>query len=219
MGGASRRRSGRCGCPWRTCPTKPMRTSDAAFGRSRAVIGTPSKHQRWRRRHEPGLPTRPEPSPTAGQVAMLVWLEQFLVRYPELALFLVIAAGYWIGSFKLGAFSLGPVTGSLFAGLFVGQFAPVPVSGMTKSFLFVLFLFGIGYSVGPQFMQSLKRDGLKPVLLAVVVGVTGLAAATGMSKLLGLDPGYAAGLLSGALTESPAIGTATEAISQLPLPE
>ena len=91
---------------------------------------------------------------------MLAWLEQFLVRYPELALFLVIAAGYWIGSFKVGAFSLGPVTGALFAGLFVGQFAHVPVSSMTKSFLFLLFLFGIGYSVGPQFMQALKRDGL-----------------------------------------------------------
>ena len=151
-----------------------MKTSDAAFGRSRGVIGTRSKRQRWRRRHEPGFPTCPEVGPTAGQVAMLVWLEQFLVRYPELALFLVIAAGYWIGSFKIGAFSLGPVTGALFAGLFVGQFAHVPVSGMTKSFLFLLFLFGIGYSVGPQFMQALKRDGLKPVLLAVVVGITGL---------------------------------------------
>jgi putative transport protein len=43
---------------------------------------------------------------------MLAWLEQFLVRYPELALFLVIAVGYWIGSFKIGAFSLGPVTGA-----------------------------------------------------------------------------------------------------------
>jgi len=58
-----------------------------------------------------------------GEVAMLAWLEQFLVRYPELTLFLVIAAGYWIGSFKIGAFSLGPVTGALFAGLFIGQFA------------------------------------------------------------------------------------------------
>lgn len=38
---------------------------------------------------------------------MSAWLEQFLVRYPELALFLVIAAGYWIGSFRIGAFSLG----------------------------------------------------------------------------------------------------------------
>src|ERR1700760_2124350 len=119
---------------------------------------------------------------------MLTWLEQFLVRYPELALFLVISVGYWIGSFKFGAFSLGPVTGSLFAGLAVGDFAHVPVSGMTKSFLFLLFLFGVGYSVGPQFAQAMKRDGLKPMLLAVVVGCTGLATAIAVSKVLQLDP-------------------------------
>ena len=150
---------------------------------------------------------------------MLSWLEQFLVRYPELALFLVIAAGYWIGSFKVGAFSLGPVTGALFAGLLVGQFAHVPVSGMTKSFLFLLFLFGIGYSVGPQFMQALNRDGLKPMLLAVVVCITGLAASIIVAKVLKLDPGFAAGLMSGALTQSAAMGTATDAINGLALPE
>ena len=154
-----------------------------------------------------------------GQVAVIAWLEQFLVRYPELALFLVIAAGYWIGSFRIGAFSLGPVTGALFAGLFVGRFAHVPVSGMTKSFLFLLFLFGIGYSVGPQFMQSLKRDGLKPMLVAVVVCVTGLAASLLIAKVLRLDPGFAAGLLSGSLTQSAAMGTATDAINGLALPE
>jgi len=150
---------------------------------------------------------------------MLTWLEQFLVRYPELALFLVIAIGYWIGSFKIGAFSLGPVTGALFAGLFVGQFAHVPVSSMTKSFLFLLFLFGIGYSVGPQFMQALKRDGLKPMLLAVVVCITGLVASIVVAKTLRLDPGFAAGLLSGSLTQSAAMGTATDAINGLAVPE
>jgi putative transport protein len=150
---------------------------------------------------------------------VLAWVEQFLVRYPELALFLVIAAGYWIGSFRIGAFSLGPVTGALFAGLFVGQFAHVPVSGMTKSFLFLLFLFGIGYSVGPQFMQALKRDGLKPVLLAVVVCITGLAAAILVARVLRLDPGFAAGLMSGALTQSAAMGTATDAVNGLALPD
>jgi putative transport protein len=150
---------------------------------------------------------------------MLAWLEQFLIRYPELALFLVISAGYWIGSFRVGAFSLGPVTGALFAGLFVGQFAHVPVSAMTKSFLFLLFLFGIGYSVGPQFMQALKRDGMKPVLLAVVVCITGLAASILVAKALRLDPGFAAGLMSGALTQSAAMGTATDAVNGLPLPE
>lgn len=150
---------------------------------------------------------------------MLTWLEQFLIRYPELALFLVIAAGYWIGSFKIGAFSLGPVTGALFAGLVVGDFAHVPVSSMTKSFLFLLFLFGVGYSVGPQFVQAMKRDGLKPVLLAVVVCLTGLAAAIAVGRILGLDPGFAAGLMSGSLSQSAAMGTATDAVNGLAVPE
>jgi len=151
--------------------------------------------------------------------SILSWLEQFLVRYPELALFLVIAAGYWIGSFKLGALSLGPVTGALFAGLLVGDFAHVPVSGMTKSFLFLLFLFGVGYSVGPQFAQAMKRNGLRPMLLAVVVCVTGLATAIAVGRLLGLDPGFAAGLMSGALSQSAAMGTATDAVNGLSVSE
>jgi putative transport protein len=150
---------------------------------------------------------------------MSAWLEQFLIRYPELALFLVIAAGYWIGSFRIGAFSLGPVTGALFAGLFVGQFAHVPVSGMTKSFLFLLFLFGIGYSVGPQFMQAIRRDGLNPILMALVVCLTGLATSIILAKALGLDPGFAAGLMSGSLTNSASMGTATDAINGLAIPE
>ena len=77
------------------------------------------------------------------------------------------------------------MTGSLFAGLLIGQFADVPVSSMAKSFLFLLFLFGIGYSVGPQFMQALRRDGAKPVLLALVVCVTGLLAATAVANCSG----------------------------------
>src|SRR3954464_839212 len=150
---------------------------------------------------------------------MIAWLEQFLVRYPELTLFLVIALGYSIGNIKIGAFSLGPVTGALFAGLFIGWFTPVPVSGMTKSFLFLLFLFGIGYSVGPQFLQALRRDGLKPILLAIVVCITGLIAAIVVAKALRLDPGFSAGLMSGALSQSAAMGTATDAINRLTLPE
>ena len=149
---------------------------------------------------------------------MLGSLKHFLVSYPELALFLVIAAGYWIGSFKVGLFSLGPATGALFAGLFVGHFAHVPVSDMTKSFLFLLFLFGVGYSVGPQFMQALKRDGMKPILLAVVVCITGLAASILVAKALRLDPGFSAGLMTGALSQSAAMGTATDAINGLALP-
>lgn len=150
---------------------------------------------------------------------MLAWLERFLVSYPELALYLAIAIGYYVGGFRIGTFSLGPVTGSLFAGILIGQFAEVPVSATTKAFLFLLFLFGIGYSVGPQFLQTIRKDGLKSVALALVCSTTGLAAAYLVARVLGLDAGFAAGLLSGALTQSPAMGTATEAIGALPLPE
>jgi putative transport protein len=149
---------------------------------------------------------------------MSAWLEQFLIRYPELTLFLVIAIGYWIGNFKIGSFSFGPVTGALFAGLLMGQFARVPVASMTKSFLFLLFLFGVGYSVGPQFVLALKRNGVKPLLLAICVSFAGLAVSIVVAKALGLDPGFAAGLLSGGLTQSAAMGTATDAINGLGLP-
>ena len=90
---------------------------------------------------------------------------------------------------------------------------------MTKAFLFLLFLFGIGYSVGPQFLQTIRKDGLKSVALALVCSVTGLGAAYLVATVLALDAGFAAGLMSGALTQSPAMGTATEAIGALPLSE
>jgi putative transport protein len=150
---------------------------------------------------------------------MLDWLREFVEKYPEFTIFLTIGIGYWFGARKFWGFSFGPVTGSLFAGVAVGQFAHVPVSSQAKSILFLLFLFGIGYSVGPQFISALRRDGVRPVALAAVMCTTGLVVAYVVASVLGLDAGFAAGLVSGALTESPAMGTATEAINALPLPE
>jgi putative transport protein len=68
-------------------------------------------------------------------------------------------------------------------------------------------------------MQALRQGGLKPLLLTIVVGVTGLLTAIVIAKALALDPGFAAGFLSGALTHSAAMGTATDAINNLPLPD
>src|SRR5262249_4735802 len=78
---------------------------------------------------------------------------------------------------------------------------------------------GIGYSVGPQFLQTIRKDGLKAISLALVCSGTGLAAAYAVATFLGLDAGFSAGLMSGALTQSAAMGTATEAIGALALPE
>jgi putative transport protein len=147
------------------------------------------------------------------------WFAAVFAKYPELAVFLVVGIGYWIGGFKFRGFGLGPVTGSLIVGVLVGYFFKVPVSSTAKSILFLMFLFSIGYSVGPKFFQAMKGDGLRWAGLAAFICAVGLGTAFGVAKLLHLDPGFAAGLLSGALTESPAIGTATEAIGTLPLPE
>ena len=147
------------------------------------------------------------------------WIGATFTRYPELAVFLVVGIGYWVGAFKVLGVGLGPVTGSLMVGLLIGALFPVSVSSTAKSILFLLFLFSIGYSVGPKFFQAMRGGGLRYVALAVVMAVAGLATAYGIAHVFDLDPGFAAGMLSGALTESPAIGTATEAINSLPLPE
>ncbi|HZH83440.1 MAG TPA: TrkA C-terminal domain-containing protein, partial [Phototrophicaceae bacterium] len=110
---------------------------------------------------------------------------------------------------------LGVVTGSLLGGILLGNFFHVPVSDQAKAILFLLFLFGIGYSVGPSFFQNLRGDGWRWAVLGVFVPVVGLLAAFAVAHTLKLDPGYSAGLLSGSLTESPIIGTASEAIRSL----
>jgi putative transport protein len=147
------------------------------------------------------------------------WIAATLTKYPEIAVFVVVGVGYWVGSFKLRGFGLGPVTGSLLVGLILGALVAVPVSSTAKSVLFLLFLFGIGYSVGPKFFDAMKGGGVRWSLLALVIAGTGLLTAYAVARVLGLDVGYAAGLVSGALTESPAIGTAIEAINALPLPD
>ena len=143
------------------------------------------------------------------------WLGALLTKYPELAVYLALGLGYWIGSFRIGAFSLGGITGSLLAGILIGWAFEVPVSGSAKSVVFLLFLFAIGYEVGPQFFRATRDAGWRFIALGAFVPIVGLLTAWVVAKELGLDPGLSAGLLSGALTESPAMGTATEAIGAL----
>ena len=147
------------------------------------------------------------------------WLSEALAKYPEIAVYLALGLGFWVGGLKIRGFSLGGTTGSLLAGIAIGLAFDVPVSGAAKSLVFLLFLFGIGYEVGPQFFRAMKGDGWRFAALGVVMPVVGLVTAWLVARQLGLDPGFAAGMLSGALTESPAMGTASEAISALAIPE
>jgi putative transport protein len=147
------------------------------------------------------------------------WLAKLFTKYPEMAVYLAVGIGYLIGRLKFRGVGLGVVTGSLLGGILIGNFFHVPVSDQAKSIVFLLFLFGIGYSVGPSFFQNLKGEGWRWAVLGVFVPVIGLLTAYTVARVLKLDPGYSAGLLSGSLTESPAIGTASEAIRSLSLPD
>jgi len=145
------------------------------------------------------------------------WLTPFMTQHPEIAVFLAIGIGYWIGRFKFKGVGFGPVTGSLIAGLFIGYLFHVPVADTAKQFLFLLFMFGIGYSAGPGFVRGIQDGGWKWVVMGVVIPVTGLLTTYAVARVMNIELGYAAGMMSGALTESPVIGTASEAIRTLPI--
>ena len=144
-------------------------------------------------------------------------LVQTLRQYPEIAIFLALAVGFWFGNLKFGSFSLGVVTSVLLAGVVIGQFN-ITISPNVKSTFFLMFLFAVGYGVGPQFFRGLKSGGMKQVLFAVLVVVTCLISAVLMGRILHYQAGLTAGLLSGACTISAVLGVATDSINQLGLP-
>ena len=148
------------------------------------------------------------------------FLAQFFIdtlrQYPEIAIFLTLAVGFWFGSLKFGSFSLGAVTSTLLAGLVVGQLH-ISIAPVVESTFFLMFLFAVGYSVGPQFFRALKKDGLPQVAFALLLSATGLLCAYVLGKVLGFNAGLTAGLLSGGYTNSGTLGVATGYFSQIGL--
>jgi putative transport protein len=145
------------------------------------------------------------------------WFVDTLRGYPELALFLALAVGFWIGPKKVAGFSLGNVTATLLAAVAIGQLG-IEVPGPIKSTFFLLFLFAVGYGVGPQFFQGLSKDGPKQILFSVIVLALCLLVPYLCAIAAGLDVGYAVGLYAGSQTISASIGVATDQINRLGLP-
>jgi putative transport protein len=140
-----------------------------------------------------------------------------LREHQELTIFLTLAVGFFIGRLRFGTFSLGTVVGTLLAGVLIGQL-DIKVPATVKNVFFDLFLFTIGYKVGPQFFRGLKKDAMPQLAVTIVLCVTCLLGAFTAAKLFGYDMGTTAGLLAGAFTESTVIGTAGDAINRLDLP-
>src|SRR3974390_1041552 len=145
------------------------------------------------------------------------WTVGTLRSYPELAVFLALAVGFWVGPKKLAGFNLGNVTATLLAAVAIGQLG-IQVPGPIKSTFFMLFLFAVGYGVGPQFFRGLSKDGPKQILFSVIVLALCLLAPYLCAKFAGLDIGLATGMYAGSQTISASIGVATDQINRLGIP-
>ncbi len=147
---------------------------------------------------------------------MIDWFFATLRQYPEIAIFLSLGIGYYFGKFTFKGIGLGSVTATLLAAVVIGQLG-ITINQPLKAFAFLMFLFAVGYGVGPQFVRGVAKDGLPQALFAVVVCVLCLGSGVVVAKLAGYDLGYAAGLYAGSQTISASMGLATDAINRLGL--
>jgi putative transport protein len=148
---------------------------------------------------------------------MIDWVVNTLRTYPEIAIFLALGAGYYFGSFTFKGIGLGAVTATLIAAVIIGQIG-ITVTGPLKPFAFLMFLFAIGYGVGPQFVRGIAKDGVPQAIFAAVQCVFCLLVPVAIARYLGYDFGAAAGLYAGSQTISASMGLATDAINRVGLP-
>src|SRR6516162_9606183 len=141
-------------------------------------------------------------------------LTDLLRHHPEVALFAALSLGFFVGKRKFGTFSLGTSAGVLLAGVLIGQLH-IPVPKLVESIAFALFIFVVGYRVGPQFFRGLGGEGLPLAAVALILATAGVLTAYAAAVLFGFDGGTAAGLLGGSLTQSAILGSTSDAIAWL----
>jgi putative transport protein len=136
---------------------------------------------------------------------------EFLRGQPVITLFLALAAGYALGRIKVAGFTLGAVAGTLLVSLLLGRYG-FRISAGAQAVAFALFIFAVGYQAGPRFIEVLKSQGVRYLALALVVAAIGVTTAVIAGKWLALPPGGTAGLLAGAMTTTPTLAAAQEAV-------
>ena len=149
------------------------------------------------------------------------WLESLFmgsgIAHTMLVLSLVITGGIMLSKIKIGGISIG-VTWILFVGIVAGHF------GMTvdentlhfiKEFGLILFVFSIGLQVGPGFFSSFKEGGLRMVACAAAVVALGAVATYVIHLVTGTPMTTMVGVMSGAVTNTPGLGAAQQAYTDL----
>src|SRR3954449_2749220 len=145
---------------------------------------------------------------------MIDWFFTTLKTYPEIAIFLALALGYYFGKFTYKGIGLGAVTATLIAAVVIGQIG-ITINQPLKALVFLMFLFAVGYAVGPQFVRGVAKDGLPQAFFTVIQCVLSLLAPVIICKMAGYDLGYSAGFYSGSQTLSAAMGLSTDAINRI----
>lgn len=145
-----------------------------------------------------------------------IFTEQTFIQ-ATLILSLICAVGLALGQIKVKGISLG-VTFVFFAGIAAGHFGlkvNPDMLTMIQNFGLILFIYALGVQVGPGFFSSFKHGGVKLNLLAVLLMVVGTAMAIVIHWASGISLGDTMGLLSGAVTNTPMLGAAQQALLQI----
>ncbi|OLQ94552.1 transporter [Vibrio ponticus] len=146
------------------------------------------------------------------------FLFHYLAANPFVFLFLSLAIGYPLGSLSLKGVSLGTTAGTLVVGVLLALASysiyglKIAEPGLVSDIFLMMFMYAIGMKVGPQFFSGLARGGIDFVVIGLIVVFSNFAIVMLGAKMLGLEPGYAAGIISGSYTVTAVMGVAQSAI-------
>ncbi|MFT5235841.1 MAG: putative transport protein [Shewanella sp.] len=149
---------------------------------------------------------------------LLSYLFTYIAHNPFVFLFLSIVIGYPLGKVSIKGINLGSTAGTLVVGVAIALTAfsvyglRIDAPGLVSDIFLMMFMYAIGMKVGPQFFSGLSRGGLDFVVIGLIVVFSNFLIVFFGSKLLGLAPGYAAGIISGSYTVTAVMGVAQSAI-------
>ncbi|MGD9019979.1 MAG: hypothetical protein PVJ25_06855 [Desulfuromonadales bacterium] len=146
-------------------------------------------------------------------------LFNYFATNPFAYLFLALALGYPLGRVTVGGLNLGTTAGTLVVGIAIALTSSAvfgityEIPGLVEDIFLMMFMYALGMRVGPQFFSGLARGGMDFIVIGLITCFSLVAIGFFGAKLLGLPPGYAAGLISGSYTVTAVMGVAGSAVS------
>lgn len=137
----------------------------------------------------------------------------FFQSHPVINLFIILGAGVVVGKIKIGNIDFGSVTGVLFIGLIAGHIG-ITIPTAAGNIGFIIFIYCVGVQAGPRFWGAFKQDGGRYLSLALITACSAVTLTLVLAHFFVFNQGYAPGLLAGALTSTPTLVAARDAVIQ-----